>query len=85
MINILLKNHDDLLDKNGNYFSVAWDLAIMFPMLEMAGSRQEFIKEVLYVYNDANPICDHKIRRKEQILAGEEIRRKKKYKKKDFS
>ncbi len=77
-------NNNDLLDQNGNYFSVAWDLAIMFPMLEMAGNRQEFIKDVLYVYNDENPICDHNIRRKEQILAAEQIRKKIKYKKKDF-
>ena len=56
----------------------------MFPMLEMAGSRQEFLKEVLYVYNDENTISDHKIRRKEQILAAKEIRKKKKYKKRNF-
>ena len=56
----------------------------MFPMLEIAGSRQEFVKEVLYVYNDENPISDHKIRRKEQILAAREIRKKGKYRKKDF-
>ena len=77
-------NPNDLLDKNGRYFSVAWDLAIMFPMLEMAGSRQEFLKELLYVYNDENPISDHKIRRKEQILAAREIRRKKTYVEKNF-
>ena len=75
---------NDLLDKNRKYYSVAWDLAIMFPMLEMAGSRQEFIKEVLYVYNDENPIGDHRIRRKEQILAAREIRQKKIYKKRTF-
>ena len=79
----LYKN--DLLDNNGKYFSVAWDLAIMFPILEMAGRRQEFIKDVLYVYNDENPISDHKIRRKQQILAAKEIRKKEKYQKKDFS
>ena len=56
----------------------------MFPMLEMAGSRQEFVKEVLYVYNDENPISDHKLRRKHQILAAKEIRKKGKYRKKDF-
>jgi len=77
-------NHKDLLDKNGKYFSVASDLAIMFPMLEMAGNRQEFIEDLLYVYNDQNPISDHKIRRKEQILAAKEIRDKRRYKKKNF-
>ena len=56
----------------------------MFPMLEMAGDRQEFIKEVLYVYNDKNPISDHNIRRKEQILAAKEIREKKRYNAKKF-
>ena len=74
----------DFLSHNGHYFSVAWDLALMFPMLEMAGDRQEFIKEVLYVYNDKNPISDHKIRRKEQILAAKEIREKNRYKSKKF-
>ena len=77
-------NPNDLTNKNGQYFSVAWDLAIMFPMLEMAGNRQEFLNELLYVYNDQNPISDHKIRRKEQILAAKEIRRKRRYKEKIF-
>ncbi len=77
-------NKYDLLDKNRKYYSVAWDLAIMFPMLEMAGMRQEFVKDILYVYNDENPISDHKIRRKQQILAAKEIRKKDKYCKKDF-
>ena len=77
-------NPNDLLDQNGKYYSVASDLAIMFPMLEMAGNRQEFMDEVLYVYNDQNPIGDHKIRRKAQILAAKEIRKKKKYIKLDF-
>ena len=53
-------------------------------MLEMAGNRQEFLKELLYVYNDQNPISDHKIRRKEQISVAKEIRRKKSYEKKHF-
>ena len=78
-------NKNDLTNKNGQYFSVASDLALMFPMLEMAGNRQEFIKELLYVYNDENPISDHKIRRKEQILAAKEIREKKRYARVDFT
>ena len=77
-------NPNDLLNKNNQYFTVAWDLAIMFPMLEMAGNRQEFMKDLLYVYNDQNPISDHKIRRKKQILAGKEIRQKMKYQKMNF-
>ena len=78
-------NPKDLINKNQEYFSVAWDLAMMFPMLEMAGKRQEFISEILYFYNDSNPISDHKIRRKEQILTAKEIRQKKRYKKRIFN
>ena len=77
-------NHKDFINKNQEYFSVASDLAIMFPMLEMAGNRQEFVREILYVYNDNNPISDHNIRRKEQILAAKEIRQKRIYKKMNF-
>ena len=77
-------NKSDFLTHNGNYFSVASDLAIMFPMLEMAGDRQEFMQDLLYVYNDKNPISDHKIRRKEQIVAAKVIRQKNIYKKKNF-
>ena len=50
----------------------------------MAGNRQEFMKDLLYVYNDQNPISDHIIRRKEQILVAKEIRSKKRYKEKKF-
>mgnify|MGYP001289777002 FL=1 len=78
-------NPQDLLNKNREYFSVASDLAIMFPMLEMAGNRQEFISDILYCYNDSNPISDHKIRRKEQILTAKEIRQKKRYKRRIFN
>jgi len=78
-------NPQDFLNKNREYFSVASDLAIMFPMLEMAGNRQEFITEILYSYNDNNPISDHKIRRKEQILSAKEIRQKKRYKRRIFN
>ena len=80
----LALNPKDLLNKNQEYFSVAWDLAIMLPMLEMAGKRQEFISDVLYAYNDNNPISDHRIRRKEQILVAREIRQKKIYRKRNF-
>ena len=33
-----------LKDKEGNFFPVAYDLAIYFPMIEMAGSRIKFIE-----------------------------------------
>ena len=59
-------DHKDLMYEN-NFFPVAVDLAIMFPMLEMAGGRFEFINELLYVYNTANKLNNFKIRRKKQL------------------
>lgn len=43
------------------FFSMAWDLAIMFPILEMAGEHSKFISDILYIYNRATPINDNKV------------------------
>lgn len=45
----------------GEYLTMTWDMAIMFPMLEMAEERHAFINEINYVYNIANPINDNKV------------------------
>ncbi|MBS0604952.1 MAG: glycosyltransferase family 2 protein [Verrucomicrobia bacterium] len=52
-------NIEDLL-YNGTFFPSAWDLAMMWPILEMAGSHIRFIPDVFYVYNIDNPINDFK-------------------------
>jgi len=62
------------LTRNGQFFPVAWDLAIMFPMLEMAGERYKFIPEVLYIYNNENPLADHRQSRKIQDDLSDYIR-----------
>ena len=72
-------NKEDLKDTDGNFYEMAWDLAIMFPMLEMADDRWKCIKDILYYYNLTNPINDHKKDRAKQIRLDMEIRRKKKY------
>jgi glycosyltransferase involved in cell wall biosynthesis len=51
---------EDLL-YNGEFFVMTWDQAIMFPMMEMAGNRHSFIKDITYVYNMVNPINDNKV------------------------
>ncbi len=51
---------DDLL-YNGEFFPMTWDQAFMYPMLEMAGTKAHCINEVLYSYNQANPINDGKV------------------------
>jgi hypothetical protein len=53
-----IKREDFLYE--GKFASMAWDLAIMFPMMEMAAERHKFIDEILYTYNTANQINDNK-------------------------
>ncbi len=63
----------------GKFFPVTWDLAIMFPMIEMAGEHHAFIKEVLYVYNIDNPLNDFKEHTQLQAELDFYIRTKKRY------
>jgi glycosyltransferase involved in cell wall biosynthesis len=49
------------LQYNGQFFSMTWDQAIMFPMIEMAGERHIFIPSLTYAYNMRNPINDYKV------------------------
>ena len=37
-------------------------MAFMFPMLEMAGAHSRHLSDILYVYNQSNPINDYKVR-----------------------
>lgn len=66
---------EDLRDSDGQYYKFAGDLALMYPLVEMAGlDRIRMLTERVYVYNNCNPlnecridehaikICDHKIR-----------------------
>lgn len=69
----------DLQDEDGNYFQTAWDLAMMFPMLEMCGNRFSFIEDVLYVYNNKNPLNDYKIYQQLQIKTDMMLRMKPSY------
>ena len=53
----------------------------MFPMMEMAPNRIQFIKDDLYIYNILNELNDYKVHRKEQLHIEKIIRSKKKYSK----
>lgn len=50
---------EDLLYE-GKFYSMTWDMAMMFPMIEMAGERHAYISQTNYVYNIANQINDNK-------------------------
>lgn len=69
----------DFLDNEGSYLDVTWDLAFMFPMLEMAGDRQECFIEPLYVYNMSNPMNDFKKKLQRQRTYDGIIRRRPRY------
>jgi glycosyltransferase involved in cell wall biosynthesis len=69
---------EDLLHEN-QFFKVTWDMAFMFPMLEMAGTHSRHISEILYVYNQSNPINDFKINLPLVLSMDKLIRSKSKY------
>lgn len=72
---------EDLKDENGKYWNVAGDLSFMFPMLEMSGEKHfKYISDILYVYNESNPINDHKVNLPEVIKIVNQIRNKQNYK-----
>lgn len=71
---------EDLKDEKGEYWSVAGDLSFMFPMLEMAGEEHyRFLSDILYIYNESNPINDHKVNMGNVIKTVNKIRNKKEY------
>lgn len=67
------------LCENGNFFDACFDLVMMFPMLEMAGSHIRFISEPSYVYNIDTPINDFKIRGDEQARIDRMLRTRQPY------
>lgn len=71
----------DLRDSSNEYFKVAWDLAIMFPLFEMAPERSLYVPDILYVYNDKNPINDFKVRVDEQSQVAKYISENPQYQK----
>lgn len=75
-----IKN-EDLRDELGNYIRYAWDLAIMWPLLELSGfDRVKFIPEKVYVYNQENVNSVSFTNVKEQRECAEYISNKTPYK-----
>lgn len=72
-----IKKEDLMID--GSFFQMTYDLAIMFPMLEMAQYHHRFISDVLVHYNVANQLNDHKVNRSLQANLADYIRGKSKY------
>jgi glycosyltransferase involved in cell wall biosynthesis/SAM-dependent methyltransferase len=69
---------EDLM-KDGKFYQMTWDFAMMFPILEMSGTHSQFISDILYIYNLENPINDHKVNGGLQQKLDKELRNKPKY------
>ena len=65
---------EDLRDETGAYYAVTGDMALMFPMLEMAAERIQSVERAVYVYNEDNPASDHVQKRAQQLAAERRIR-----------
>lgn len=63
---LFLKINEEDLKVNGKFVETGGDYFFAYPMLEMAGERQVFIPDVLYIYNRENPLNDDKTNADEQ-------------------
>lgn len=68
-------------DSNGEFYKMTYDVAIMFPIMEMAGyEKVKFNDTILYVYNRNNPISDDKVNQQLQWNIHAEISNKPSFK-----
>lgn len=63
----------------GHFLPMGWDLGFLFPMLEMSGPHAHFISDILYLYNRANPLNDHKVNFALQDACGNHVRKLRHY------
>lgn len=69
-------------DNNGNWLDVSCDVAMMTPLLEIAGySKIKFNDVPLYIYNDSNPISDFRTKLAKQEAVERYVRSQKPFKK----
>jgi len=65
---------ETFLDRDGNYFRAAGDLALYMPMAELVGSEKiHYIPELLYHYR-VHESCNFKVMRDEQLRNNWDIR-----------
>jgi len=69
----------DFKDPQGKWLDMAWDLSFYIPFVEMGGKHGRYIHDVLYIYNNENPIQDYKKNINRQMAMDRFIRSKPKY------
>lgn len=68
------------VQENGDFLGVSCDIALMLPMLEMAGADHiRFIPDITYIYNVATPLNDYKLRVQEQHRIDDMLRAQQPY------
>jgi len=71
-------NFSCMKDKDGNFYRMTYDVAIMFPIMEMAGfDKVVFNDTITYIYNRSNPISDDRVNQQLQWDIHAEISNKK--------
>lgn len=71
-----------LKDNNGDFYKMTYDVAIMFPIMEMAGyDKVKYNDKSLYIYNRHNPISDDRVNQGLQTSIHREINQKNKFNK----
>jgi glycosyltransferase involved in cell wall biosynthesis len=71
---------EDLKDEQGEYFRVAEDLAVIFPMLEMSGTgKAKKIPDILMLHNRTDPALMDELKKKEIERVGRYIRTRPRY------
>tara|TARA_R110001599_G_scaffold229246_1_gene428445 strand:+ start:121 stop:1713 length:1593 start_codon:yes stop_codon:yes gene_type:complete len=73
---------EDLKNDDGHFFKTAYDQALMLPLLEIAGSRSQYIDKIMHVYNRENPLNVDKVKQHLQHQTAQKIRTKKPYERK---
>lgn len=63
----------------GDFFPASNDLAMYYPIVEMAHTKVHFIKDILYIRNVGSRLVGFKVDRNIQVNAAQEIKRKKPY------
>jgi hypothetical protein len=72
-------NLEDLKDQTGDFYHVAYDQALMLPLLEICGHKSVYISDIMHVYNRTNPLNVDKVKQQKQYKTSIEIRNKKPY------
>ena len=75
-----IRREDLIASWNNEFYDMAYDMPMMFPMLEMSGGNWKFMSDPLYVYNVQNPLNENKVDVPAIYRVDNEVRNKEKYK-----